>query len=131
MLFLYKKRLINWNELWITWKKFCNRLESPIYLFIKIRFTLPIVILKLTQWFYDMEQLYHSTNMYKYHKLYVFILFLFFFLGCLPGFYGNNCSQPCKYPYFGAGCQHMCICLEEECDFSIGCSSKWVCLMST
>lgn len=73
--------------------------------------------------------MYHLTNMYEYHRCNAYIL-LVFYLGCKPGFYGNNCSRSCKYPHFGAGCQHVCKCPEEECDFSIGCSSKWVYLMS-
>ncbi|XP_052680454.1 uncharacterized protein LOC128161252 [Crassostrea angulata] len=44
--------------------------------------------------------------------------------GCKPGYYGSYCSQSCKYPSFGAGCQQRCTCREEQCDFSNGCSNK-------
>lgn len=52
------------------------------------------------------------------------------FLVCKPAYCGINCSGHCKYPHFLNGSQQRCNSLEKECNFSIGCSNKWVCLMS-
>ncbi|XP_052677389.1 multiple epidermal growth factor-like domains protein 10 [Crassostrea angulata] len=41
---------------------------------------------------------------------------------CKPGFYRINCNKTCPYPLFGYGCQQMCNCSNEVCDFTIGCS---------
>ena len=43
------------------------------------------------------------------------------FIGCPIGFYGNNCTSPCRYPSFGTGCQGFCPCSKEFCDNISGC----------
>uniref|UniRef100_A0A8W8LPM9 Uncharacterized protein n=1 Tax=Magallana gigas TaxID=29159 RepID=A0A8W8LPM9_MAGGI len=41
---------------------------------------------------------------------------------CKPGIYGINCNRTCTYPHFGYGCQQICNCSKEVCDFAKGCS---------
>lgn len=53
-------------------------------------------------------------------KLKTFI-FAFYFLACMPGYNGANCSIPCPYPYFGNQCQQMCTCIKDLCDVTSGC----------
>ncbi|XP_061179172.1 uncharacterized protein LOC133187787 isoform X2 [Saccostrea echinata] len=43
---------------------------------------------------------------------------------CIPGYFGVNCAQSCKYPSFGDGCQQECKCREEECSVAWGCTEK-------
>ena len=43
------------------------------------------------------------------------------FVECLPGFYGSNCSESCRYPNYGNGCQQKCYCAEQNCHAVIGC----------
>ena len=40
---------------------------------------------------------------------------------CLPGFYGSNCSEGCRYPNYDDGCQQKCYCAEQNCHAVIGC----------
>lgn len=44
-----------------------------------------------------------------------------FYLECMPGFSGLNCSYPCPYPSYGVHCQKICDCSKYECDMSVGC----------
>lgn len=41
---------------------------------------------------------------------------------CPIGFYGPNCSKPCRFPNYGLGCQRMCRCNESDCNNIIGCT---------
>lgn len=41
--------------------------------------------------------------------------------GCEDGYFGPNCTSPCRYPNFGQRCQEECNCIERQCDASIGC----------
>lgn len=43
--------------------------------------------------------------------------------GCLPGYVGENCSEPCRYPNYGKYCQKKCECTEQFCDIATGCFS--------
>ncbi|XP_052711413.1 protein draper-like [Crassostrea angulata] len=43
--------------------------------------------------------------------------------GCLPGYVGENCSEPCRYPNYGKYCQGQCKCTEQFCDIATGCFS--------
>ncbi|XP_078338979.1 uncharacterized protein LOC111132478 [Crassostrea virginica] len=40
---------------------------------------------------------------------------------CQPGLYGENCSEPCPYPSFGAKCIRTCVCGESICNAATGC----------
>eukprot|EP00105_Crassostrea_gigas_P039611 XP_019923759.1 PREDICTED: uncharacterized protein LOC109619023 [Crassostrea gigas] len=40
---------------------------------------------------------------------------------CGIGFYGFNCSKPCRYPNYGLQCQHNCGCSETFCNNTSGC----------
>lgn len=43
-------------------------------------------------------------------------------IDCPLGFYGINCSSPCRYPNFGKLCQQDCShCEKEVCNSSFGC----------
>lgn len=53
-------------------------------------------------------------------KLKTFI-FAFYFLACMPGYNGANCSIPCPYPFFGNQCQQKCTCIKDLCDVTSGC----------
>lgn len=44
-----------------------------------------------------------------------------FYLECMPGYSGLNCSYPCPYPSYGVHCQKICDCSKYECDMSVGC----------
>lgn len=46
---------------------------------------------------------------------------LFFYLGCMPGYSGVNCSFSCPYPSYGVECQKSCNCIRDLCDVSTGC----------
>lgn len=46
-------------------------------------------------------------------------------IDCPLGFYGINCSSPCRYPNFGNRCQQDCShCEQEVCNASFGCLTK-------
>lgn len=49
--------------------------------------------------------------------------FVFRILGCQVGFFGDNCTQPCRYPSFGEKCQRECDCSRDICDYITGCTS--------
>lgn len=42
-------------------------------------------------------------------------------VACGVGFYGFNCSKPCRYPNYGVQCQHKCDCRETFCNNKFGC----------
>ena len=39
------------------------------------------------------------------------------------GHTGIHCKQPCSYPFYGSGCQQVCLCPTKRCDISTGCQS--------
>ncbi|XP_062603285.1 tyrosine-protein kinase receptor Tie-1-like [Saccostrea cucullata] len=42
--------------------------------------------------------------------------------GCKPGYLGNKCESPCRYPSYGIDCQLECKCSgPEKCDHVKGC----------
>ncbi|XP_061164266.1 multiple epidermal growth factor-like domains protein 10 [Saccostrea echinata] len=43
---------------------------------------------------------------------------------CPPGFFGDNCSRQCYYPYYGRLCLYMCQCDNNTCDHVIGCTNN-------
>nr|XP_022290204.1 cell death abnormality protein 1-like [Crassostrea virginica] len=44
---------------------------------------------------------------------------------CMPGYFGENCSQQCPYPSYGIRCQGgFCDCDEDLCDVSTGCKIR-------
>lgn len=43
------------------------------------------------------------------------------FVDCLPGYFKINCSDTCRYPNYGLGCQKECICSEKACHHVFGC----------
>lgn len=44
---------------------------------------------------------------------------------CGAGFYGINCSTPCRYPNYGKDCQQECSeCGQEKCNSTPGCLSS-------
>lgn len=44
---------------------------------------------------------------------------------CEAGFYGINCSTPCRYPNHGKDCQQECSdCGQEKCNSTLGCLSS-------
>ena len=40
---------------------------------------------------------------------------------CSIGYYGPNCSRPCRYPNYGEKCQKSCNCKKEYCTNDKGC----------
>ncbi|XP_062573235.1 multiple epidermal growth factor-like domains protein 11 isoform X2 [Saccostrea cucullata] len=40
---------------------------------------------------------------------------------CPAGFTGLNCSVMCGYPSYGEKCEKSCECLQEDCNFQLGC----------
>ncbi|XP_078333635.1 scavenger receptor class F member 2-like [Crassostrea virginica] len=40
---------------------------------------------------------------------------------CRVGYIGANCSEPCPYNSYGKGCQMTCNCIQDDCDFVLGC----------
>ncbi|XP_078327907.1 uncharacterized protein LOC111104617 [Crassostrea virginica] len=40
---------------------------------------------------------------------------------CLPGYHGEECQLPCRFPSYGEHCQSFCACKEEQCHFINGC----------
>lgn len=53
-------------------------------------------------------------------KLKTFI-FAFYFLACMPGYNGANCTIACPYPYYGNQCQQQCTCIKDLYDVASGC----------
>ncbi|XP_052707558.1 uncharacterized protein LOC128182843 [Crassostrea angulata] len=46
-------------------------------------------------------------------------------IDCETGFYGENCSSPCRYPNYGKYCQQDCShCNLDECNSKLGCMSS-------
>ncbi|XP_061196767.1 cell death abnormality protein 1-like [Saccostrea echinata] len=45
------------------------------------------------------------------------------------GFFGPNCSSPCRYPNYGKNCQEKCKCAQEFCDIADGCRNSSECKM--
>lgn len=43
---------------------------------------------------------------------------------CTPGYYGPNCTIPCRYPGYGPWCQKKCICNMTICSHVNGCSEN-------
>ena len=41
---------------------------------------------------------------------------------CKTGYFGVNCSMSCPPNFYGLGCQLRCNCLDDECDFVLGCA---------
>lgn len=48
---------------------------------------------------------------------------LLWFIECLPGYTGLNCSDKCPYPSYGKNCQGFCNCSEIQCDILRGCNN--------
>lgn len=62
------------------------------------------------------------------HKIYYVVFFLLLILlhlllACLSGYYGPNCTLPCRFPNYGTECQLKCDCDEQQCNHTIGCRS--------
>lgn len=53
--------------------------------------------------------------------IYIKSLYLQFYLECMAGYVGWNCSTPCPYPTYGVRCQGYCNCYKDLCDISMGC----------
>nr|XP_022291608.1 uncharacterized protein LOC111102945 [Crassostrea virginica] len=43
---------------------------------------------------------------------------------CSAGYFGPNCSLPCRFPNYGVGCQLECGCGNETCNHITGCHSS-------
>lgn len=43
---------------------------------------------------------------------------------CLSGYYGPNCTFPCRFPNYGLECQSECDCDEQQCNHISGCRSS-------
>nr|XP_034333265.1 uncharacterized protein LOC105328248 [Crassostrea gigas] len=43
---------------------------------------------------------------------------------CLSGYYGPNCTLPCRFPNYGPECQSECDCDKQQCNHTIGCRKK-------
>ena len=43
-------------------------------------------------------------------------------LECSRGYHGPNCTIQCPYPTYGDGCQGICDCDNDTCDFTTGCT---------
>lgn len=51
------------------------------------------------------------------------------FLACQSGYFGPNCSLPCRYPNYGLQCQLECKCKQEQnCNHITGCQSTSTCI---
>lgn len=46
---------------------------------------------------------------------------LLWFIECMSGYTGLNCSDKCPYPSHGENCQGLCNCNKIQCDISRGC----------
>lgn len=51
------------------------------------------------------------------------MIIIWFFLVCMPGFSGINCTEQCSYSAYGIRCKGYCDCKEDMCDMSIGCTT--------
>ena len=45
---------------------------------------------------------------------------------CIPGYFGPNCTLPCRFPNYGLLCQSACACNETDCNHRTGCPSPTV-----
>lgn len=46
-------------------------------------------------------------------------------IDCPNGYFGINCSSPCRYPNYGKDCQHDCShCVKEACNSTFGCPTN-------
>ena len=45
---------------------------------------------------------------------------------CIPGYFGPNCTLPCRFPNYGLLCQKACTCNETDCNHRTGCPSPTV-----
>nr|XP_022295496.1 uncharacterized protein LOC111105473 [Crassostrea virginica] len=43
---------------------------------------------------------------------------------CPVGYFSPNCSLPCRYPNYGAGCQLKCVCEIKNCSHITGCQNS-------
>nr|XP_022294781.1 protein draper-like [Crassostrea virginica] len=43
---------------------------------------------------------------------------------CPVGYFSPNCSLPCRYPNYGAGCQLKCVCETKNCSHITGCQNS-------
>ena len=43
---------------------------------------------------------------------------------CSAGYFGPNCSLPCRFPNYGVGCQLECGCGNESCNHITGCHNS-------
>ena len=66
--------------------------------------------------FTQVEILYQCT--YKQHTLQVWHIFA----ECSPGFAGDDCTDPCPYPRYGALCNDTCDCSSSSCHHVFGCN---------
>lgn len=46
---------------------------------------------------------------------------MFEFVECDIGFFAISCSLTCPYPTYGRGCQNICNCTKDMCDYVQGC----------
>ena len=45
-------------------------------------------------------------------------------VACSAGYFGPNCSLPCRYPNYGVECQFECVCDMENCSHITGCQNS-------
>nr|XP_022291039.1 platelet endothelial aggregation receptor 1-like [Crassostrea virginica] len=45
---------------------------------------------------------------------------------CIPGYFGPNCTLPCRFPNYGLLCQSACACNETDCNHRTGCPTPTV-----
>nr|XP_022294583.1 protein draper-like [Crassostrea virginica] len=43
---------------------------------------------------------------------------------CSLGYFGQDCSLPCRFPGYGSGCQMACNCEKEHCNHITGCRNS-------
>lgn len=48
---------------------------------------------------------------------------LLWFIECMSGYTGLNCSDKCPHPTYGKNCQGFCNCSEIQCDILRGCNN--------
>ena len=69
-----------------------------------------------------------SKISYDFVSLCTFFLFFIWILlvisACSVGYFGPNCSLPCRYPNYGLGCQLKCNCEREHCNHITGCQNS-------
>lgn len=57
-------------------------------------------------------------------------MLFYFHKECSPGFFAENCSRQCLYPYYGKKCNGMCSCDNITCNFMDGCDKGgYICLI--